>query len=122
MLGCWRICSVSFGVGGCASKPGLVPADELLSFAPPKESNPRKGGPAKRPTASRKRMDASGKRNQLATLKHVSLLYPLESILLRRFAKGLKSTANPNPKPTEYGDNIQVFLLLAVPLETLPTK
>jgi hypothetical protein len=76
-----------------AGMPGLVPADELLSFASPKESIQRKGDPAKRPTGSRKRMDSSGKRNQLATLKHVSLLYPLESILLRRFAKGLASKA-----------------------------
>jgi hypothetical protein len=69
-------------------KPGLVPADELLSFAPPKESNQRKGGPAKRPTAPRKSMDPSGKRMKLATLRQHSLLYPLESMLLRRFAKG----------------------------------
>jgi hypothetical protein len=67
---------------------------------------------------------------KLASLKQHSLLYPLEAVLLRRFAKGLKSTSKTTPK----NKHLQPALLRSaaiallglgvvfseVPLETLP--
>ena len=52
----WRaVGAIEFGVlgGGCAAGRDVRPAAQSLSFAPPKESNQRKGGPAGRVPALR---------------------------------------------------------------------
>jgi hypothetical protein len=61
------------------SMPGLVPADELLSFAPPKERIQRKGGASPRVKRQRQRQN----------LKAKSKKQKARQIVLRRMAVAL---------------------------------
>ena len=84
----------------CASRPGLAPAGELLSFASPKESNQSKGEPAVCVPSLRYGqpavLAAGGGPLELATLKQSRALIHLQ---LRSSAQpeGQKTAQSPRP-------------------------
>jgi hypothetical protein len=77
-------------VGVFANVPGV--ARRLVTFfASPKKRNPKKATARRCPSGSRTSNARLGKRNQLAALRHVSLLYPSRALLARQRLKRIQT-------------------------------